>query len=134
MNFNTVLDYTAITPDPRAAPADVPEALIFVVPEGIPPQNDFPCIGLLLCLEGTAGNTATFELYALDEPFQPYGQQPVPVIAPADRKFYRLVAATALTVGVAVLFSPVMRGKCYLRCTVAPAAAAKLKIAPAPRS
>ena len=133
MNFNTVLPYSATTPDPRAAPADVPEALVFIVPEGIPPQNDFPAVGLAVTLEGTAADTASFELYALDEAFTPYGQVG-PTVAAADRRFYRLVAATAVVVGQVVLFSPVFRGKCYLRCTVAPGAPVTVKIAPSPRS
>lgn len=135
MNFLASIAVSATTPDPRSAPATVPAELVFAVKGqmfGI--ASDYPTQSILVALDGTSGNTATFELWALDESMPAPAEFPS-VFKPASTDlWYKLVAATAVSVGSSVLFQPVAAGRLYLRCTVAPAAAATVKVAPLPRA
>lgn len=133
MNFGVALKYTATTPDPRATPDTVPEQYIFTVTPNPNSSPDVPVTAMLAALEGTAADTATFELWALDEPFNPPGIFPQVPQAAAERRFYKLVAATAVIVGNTLLLTPAYPGRVYLRCTVAPTAEVTVKLAPSPK-
>ncbi len=117
-------------PDPRSAPATVPEEALMVVPATLP-NTDAQPRRLLVAAEGTAGQTIGVELWALEEPVTPLGGQGDPQ-APGDRKFYRLTTAELVsTVGQLREYTANMPGpgKLYVRLTTAPAAASVLKVA-----
>lgn len=118
----------ADTPDPRAAPADVPHSHIKETPQTVTGTDRNPG-NVLFTLEGTAGHTVTVQQFVLDETQQleqaPFQDNPVANLA--DRRFYSFGATQVVTVGQVVELVA-LPGKVYYRLTSAPAADAVLKI------
>ena len=118
------------TPEPRAAPADVPEKAIFQVPQTLV-QTDKPPGTIWLTLEGTVGNTVAVQLYVLaDSEITPFQQSDSVKDGRAAREFYLLNAvAQTITVGEMAEFSePAVPGTLYARVSTGPVAPARLRI------
>ena len=136
MNFLKAFPIVAATTtaDPRSAPQSVPEAQVFVIKALAGPNTDAPALSLVVALEGTAANTAAVELYALDET-APANTAFADLFKPASTdKWYKLVAATTVTVGGIAIVSPLTSGKLYLRVSTASAADSTLKVGLLPRT
>lgn len=106
----------ATGPDPIANPQDVTEAMLLRLPERRAAM-DVPLLASYLALDAPPGQTATFDVWCLDEETERAGL--------AARKFYRLRTGITLTAGqivlltpsAAVLAAPVPMGTLYLRQT-----------------
>lgn len=116
--------------DPRATPATVRDDRLFEIPDTLR-GSDGEVKRLLLALEGTAGQSATLEVYALDEATGPQRTADSPTAGKDARRFYRAdTAGIVVPVGSLRQFTENLpsKGTVYLRVTVAPAAAATLKV------
>lgn len=121
MQFETRVTVTngAAAPDPRAAPADVPDELLLRL-DPRKSGSDVQPARLLLALEAPAAEGVTVDLWVLDE-----GTEPVPGIGPAQpnraaRRFYRCATGVALTGGELVGLQTANLppgGRVYLRRT-----------------
>jgi len=115
----------ASTVDPRTTPADVPANLIKTTPPTLNNTDQPPSV-TVFALEGTAAQTVTCQMFALDESVEvPFADSPSAVNA--ARRFYSVAASFVITVG-ALSYARALPGKIYYRLTAAPAADATLKI------
>lgn len=120
----------AADPSPRTAPQSVLDVMLLAVPATLKGTDDQPR-RLLLTAEGTAANTISVRLWALDETAQPPGPGGTPIAA-GDRKFYEFSTAD-IVVTVAQLREVLLHipgpGLIYVQVVTAPAAAGWLKVA-----
>lgn len=123
-------------PDPRGVPsviATVPSAAMMSIPPVLPRTDTTPW-RLLLALDGTAGQTATVEVWALTETQHPGAPPPLLTYDELGARDFHLAAAgTIITVGTLAEVLDVIPGpgRIYVRVTVFPAANATLKVAAA---
>ena len=135
MRFEHVRSITggqAADPDPRTNPGDVPFQALLKCPETLGNSDTIPG-RLILALEGTAAQTASVEIWALDEPPASPNVGNVPSQAQrAARQFHEATAAPiVVTVGALAEHASIMPmpGIIYVRITAAPAGDAVLKVA-----
>jgi hypothetical protein len=130
MRFETIAitGGQANTPDPRTNPGDVPAQLIKDTPTVLS-NTDSPPTVAAITLEGTATQTVTVQMFALDEPATAnQAMADDPSAGASARRFYAAHAAgVVVTVGATTYFRAIP-GKVYYRLTSAPAANATLKI------
>lgn len=109
-----------VGPDPIAAPATVPEALLLRLPL-TPSATDAPPAVTRIVLDAPAGETLTVSVYAMDDIIQQRivnADDPTPLLA--LRKFYLLQAGLVLTGGTMALIDSGRGGSfgtLYLRPT-----------------
>lgn len=132
----------AADPDPRTSPTTVPEGNIGRIPDSMPNTDQSPRV-LGIALEGTAGQTATVQLWVLeDAAMVQSAQTDDPLAEKPSRKYYSYGDPIALSVGAVrsgavesgsganavVVPLPCPVGRVYIQVTARPAADAILKL------
>lgn len=125
MRFISKTSATATTADPRAAAIPVKD--VFLV-EPCLLNTDSPPAVSYVTLEGTAGNTATVQLWILDDT----GFSGTSEIDYSTAEWYSLGSPLALTVGALTEGPAIPGGRAYVEVTVASAAASVVKVGSAP--
>lgn len=118
----------ATTADPRTNPQDVPPGSVFMVDASLTNSGTAPR-KTLITLEGQAGDTATVQLWVLDD--AGFGEVPQVGDYP-DLQWYSLGSPVALTVGANSEGDPMPAGVVYAEITIGPTNAAVVKIGSAP--
>lgn len=110
---------TAECPDPASSPGTVPAKYVFELGFALG-ASQTPMRRILLALDGTAGETLTVELWAVDDATWPDQNADDPSAGLAARRFYRVgAAATTVTAKqVEEITAEVpARGRVYARVT-----------------
>jgi hypothetical protein len=130
MRFTARFPGGATTANPRTDPDDVVAGSVLRATAFIS-NTDTPPRRTMLALEGSAGNTATVQLWVRDtkEPHAYVEPGPGEV---SGAEWYELGVPVALTVGEAAFGEPIPEGQFYLQVTVASAAASEIKLGPSP--
>lgn len=83
-------------PDPVASPGDVPDDLLFRLPERRPSLTT-PLLAVYATLDAAAGETVTGDLYVMDDDSGKPGDSDDPNAGKADRRFYLALSGVVLT-------------------------------------
>lgn len=127
MRFISKSSATAVTVNPRTDPSLVPVKDIFLV-EPCLLNTDSPPTLSHIALEGVGGNTATVQVWVLDDT----GFSGTSEIDYASAEWYSLGSPVALSVGALAAGPALPGGRIYLQVTVASAAASVVKVGSAP--